>query len=150
MKVTSSLTRGDLEAKLNKLGMTEAARVAKANHAAAEYLFKQSQELVPVDTGALKESGRVGQEGSGYDTSSTVNYGEADFEGKVRVSTKQGRSVFRYPYKYAKFVHFGWTGKGGKAGRAGTDFLKIPLGNLDGMRAALRAALKEVPSGVSG
>lgn len=141
MKVKATTTRGDVGAKLKKLGLVNAARVAEANHAAAEYLFKESQALVPEDTGALKESGNVKREGSGYDASSTVNYGEADFEGKHRESAKQGRKVYRYPYRYAKLVHFGWEG-----GRTGTDFLKIPLGNLSGIRAALRANLK----GVSG
>lgn len=62
--------------------------------AAGNLLLSASLKEVPVDTGALKASGHVRTEGTGFRTVVFIGYGGVDFF-----------TPFRYPYHYAVIVH---------------------------------------------
>lgn len=49
--------------------------LAEGVAAAAKMVYDKSQELVPVETGALKESGRIEVTGTGFGAKATVAYG---------------------------------------------------------------------------
>lgn len=72
---------------------------------AADYLLKESLELVPKDTGSLAKSARVRTEGSGWRALVFVGYGPFDFASLQVHSPKEGKVVDRYPYLYARAVH---------------------------------------------
>lgn len=76
----------------------------------AKILFAKSQELVPLDTLALKESGRILVGGTGFDATAYVGYGGDPFsdEGVLKtVVRKDGtsREVLKVPAEYAWYQH---------------------------------------------
>lgn len=77
-----------------------------AVHEAAEVLFAESQRLVPVDTGALKASGRVSQDG----LEATISYGSEDGAGRNGQDTaayavpQHERMDFEHETGQAKFL----------------------------------------------
>jgi hypothetical protein len=80
-------------------------KLPAALQAAAEVVFKESQELCPTDTGYLKETGEITTEGSGVHTVKKIQYGNGRFPPQMRRSKKLGKEVVRYPYWYARPVH---------------------------------------------
>jgi hypothetical protein len=59
---------------LAKTKRNDGEAIADGLYVCAVTLYKKSQELVPVDTGDLKESGRVWQYGTGFNARATVEY----------------------------------------------------------------------------
>lgn len=69
----------------------------KAAVAAAGVIYDASQILCPVESGALKKSGKVIKERSGWSTTASVVYGE----GSGAVNPRTGKN----PSEYAIYVH---------------------------------------------
>jgi len=63
------------------------------------FLLRESQILVPIDTGALRASGQERAEGSGFDTVVTVSYGT-----KYAVYVHEDLGAQHAPGKEAKFL----------------------------------------------
>lgn len=59
---------------LKKLRDTTAVGASRGLRKAAAFVLRESQKIVPVDTGALRASGRVVVEGEGFGTRCTVSY----------------------------------------------------------------------------
>lgn len=85
--------------------------VIEANAAVADELLDMAKKIVPVDTGALKDSGRVSKKGFGWTTTFIVGFGgnDPDFM-SIRKSRKRSdefvtKVVTRRPYLYAFKVH---------------------------------------------
>ncbi len=118
----SFVKNGNARAAFARHEAAVSARVAAANDAVAELILTKSKTLVPVDTGALRDSGGTRSEGAGFGRRAVVFYGPAD--GTVRTlpsSKNSGRPVKRYPRNYAWFVHANFNGVTYKQGQA--DFL---------------------------
>lgn len=98
-------------------------RAGRGIRAVAHALLAMSQELVPVDTGVLKRSGRVIRHGGGFKTSYTVGYGGYDLPAEEVDSVNTTFVGLRKASDYAVIVHE----------RPAThvigqhDFLRIPL-----------------------
>lgn len=112
-----------------------APRLESGIMAAGEKILDLSQPLVPVDTGSLKASGTVRQEGAGWTTEAIVGYGRADFR-LFTYSPSEGKWVTRVPFVYAVRQHEdNLTHTNGEA-----EFLRKPtLENQVEIAAAFRA-----------
>lgn len=130
--------QGDLETTLKRHVRNVAERCARGMLAVAHVIEEKSQELVPVDTGALRDSMREKIQGTGFDQEVIVSYGDLDHGPVKRYSTREKRFSTRDPSKYAGLVHerADWSYQGGRA----HDFLRTPiLQNHPEMWAALLA-----------
>lgn len=114
-----------------------AGKIERGCLAAGEFLLSESNKQVPVDTGSLKESGRVRQEGTGFTVCIYVGYGALDFKTTGRASRHEPGLVDREPYHYAVYTHFNAFGAGKDNGRP--DYLGGPA---RGMRADIAAAFR--------
>lgn len=89
----------ELLRKFDKFEKITARKAEVGMKKAVAYLLRESQKIVPVDTGALKASGHVVVQGSGFDTRAFVVYstGYAIFVHEdLNARHKKG--------KYAKYV----------------------------------------------
>lgn len=68
-------THGQVRAKLQSFRTRLGAGVQRGIDRAALFLLRESQAIVPVDTGALRASGRVATEGEGITRKALVVYG---------------------------------------------------------------------------
>ena len=84
-----------------------------AVEAAAELIFDESQRLVPVDTGALKASGKVSRDG----LTAAISYGEEDAAGRggrdtaVYAPIVHERMDVHHPHGQAKYLEAAMNGK---------------------------------------
>lgn len=91
--------------RVNALPIVHAAAEV-AVHQAAETILDASRDLVPVDTGALRDSGRVSQDG----LEATISYGAEDGAGRDGQDTaayavpQHERMDFTHPNGQAKFL----------------------------------------------
>lgn len=76
-----------------------------AHKAVGTKLLEFSNEQCPTDTGMLKDSGRVGQQGQGFGCIIYVGYGGVDIASETRLSRVTGKMVDRRPADYAIYVH---------------------------------------------
>lgn len=109
----------------------QAPRVENGTRAAADVLMVASLELVPMETGALKASGKVRKKAGGLKSEFIVGYGSRLFTGAGFGRTK------RPPFFYAVAVHQGYPS--GKH-RQPVKYLEIPY---ETKRNEMRAALHQ-------
>lgn len=91
----------DLVKALEKVNLNTKAGFEAGLGDAGDYLLEKSQAVVPVDTGALKESGFVESEGSGYGTVVTVGYAE-EYAPLVHEFSRNGRKFLEGPARKNK------------------------------------------------
>lgn len=114
-----------------------APRIEQGLLAVGEAILEDSLSMVPRETDALAESGRVRQEGSGLTTVVIVAYGHPDFV-HSDYSRYTGRYLVRRPYTYAVYVHEDFT-KNHDIGQAG--FLEFASTQYFALRTVLNVAL---------
>lgn len=88
-----------IQAALRKVQQRDAVRVRRALLKTGLTLQRFSQELVPIDTSALKNSARTKAEGTGFDTAVTVSYGT-----EYAVFVHEDLEAQHAPGKSAKFL----------------------------------------------
>lgn len=97
-----------------KMALIRKRVLEKANRgqlAAANKLLELSQEIVPVETSALHDSGHTRSEGSGATFRAIAGYAGEDFNNNspvVLIGSKTGLPIpaDRRPSEYAAIVHF--------------------------------------------
>lgn len=74
--------------------------------AVGDQILETSQGMVPVDSGYLKETGRVQIAGAGFDTMVQVGYGGFfEFPSALRKNSSDGQEVYKWPWEYAVRQH---------------------------------------------
>jgi hypothetical protein len=96
---------GKIRTNLDNLARSIGQKVEKALEAGGTVLLHESQKLVPLDTEALADSGRIQTIGSLFNFTVFVGYGGFDFPARTVYSRGEGRMVERKPWEYALFVH---------------------------------------------
>lgn len=97
--------KGDSAVALDRFRRKLVKNALEACQEMAQVIFDRSQERVPIETGALKRSGYVEQAVEEKDrVVCKVGYGHADHPKETH--TIKGKTVIKWPYVYAKNVHY--------------------------------------------
>lgn len=153
-KLSASVTRKDANlTALHDLADDITAKGRVVVKECADIIYKQSQDLVPVETGTLKASGRVLERGFGMDAYAVVGYGRTDHPpGVFKVSDypsvmfrglyNEDSTFTRVPSEYAVYVH--QIPKNRTTPGTTHDFLQIPAGYNGTAWAPMRQAIKRI------
>lgn len=95
---------------LHASGRKDRMNMADGLRKCAEIVLKKSQEFVPVDTGSLKDSGRIETVGKGLEARSYVIYGGKNFTRKRETYTvgAPGFERTKTRYKFPKNPLYAW------------------------------------------
>lgn len=125
--------KGDMKAAIIAVHRKYAARAPEALLCAAELLLEASQEQVPVETGTLKESGRITQnKAEDFNKIVRVGYGGHDLAARFFPFPSR---PWRWAAQYAQAVHEIAGKRHPNPEGAKHDFLRDPSNQLQGVMA---------------